>query len=207
MKNDILLELIKKGNLPKNIEEVIKVLEPYFDNADVLRKYAFDSQILSSYEFLVKYKRDEEFEEGIKLVTDYYKRVYKSYKQEMWHIILSTYELMVEDENKMCSIREKRIDFDDNDAYEEMLQIFNKIGDVLEVSVKHIVRELYALIYLYNNGNVDYNTIMRQSFGVVVNNILDKGLFHSILRIESYDMKISDWRNIAYHHTYSLGGK
>ena len=53
-------------------------------------------------------------------------------------------------------------------------------------------------------GCVDYEKIRKQDFGVIINNILDKDLLQSVLRIEPCGMKLSDWRNIAYHHTYAL---
>ncbi len=66
------------------------------------------------------------------------------------------------------------------------------------------MQELYALIYLQQKGYVNYDKIRKQDFGVVVNNILDKGMLQSVLLVEPCGMKLSDWRNIAYHHIYLL---
>lgn len=185
-------------------ETVVKMLNPYFEHSDSLNKHACDSQLLPVFEFFVRYYYDEEFSHGIKSITDYYKDVCKRYKQEFWDIILFSCDIMVEDDNKMWSLRNNKVDLKEEDLYERMMQIFGRIGNILEVSAKHITQELYALIYLYDNGHVDYEKIRKQDFGVVINNILDKGLFCSILKTKPYDMKLSDWRNIAYHHTYSL---
>ncbi len=88
--------------------------------------------------------------------------------------------------------------------YEKMIQIFQRIGDVLEISVKHIVQEIYALVYLRDKGYVDYEKIKKQDFGVVINNVITKGILQPVLVTESSGMKLSDWRNVAYHHTYSI---
>lgn len=144
------------------------------------------------------------FFQGVKFVIDCYRNANISHNQESWKIILSTYAEMAEDENKMWSMRKRKANLQENDCYEKMVQIFQQIGNVLEVSVKHIVQELYALIYLYNKGCVDYEKIRKQDFGVVINNILDQGLLQSVLVVEPYGMKLSDWRNIACHHTYSI---
>lgn len=85
-----------------------------------------------------------------------------------------------------------------------MVGTFQHIGSILEVSAKHNVQELYALICLFCGKNVDYEKIRKQDFGVVINNILSIGMFDSILKVEPYGMKLSDWRNISYHHTYSI---
>lgn len=205
MIDEMLIDAARQGYSPDDIKEVVvKVLQPYFTHMDALKKYACDSQILSAFEFFVRYYKESEFSEGIMEVINCYKKANKNYNKESWNIILSTYAVMVEDENKMWSIRNSKLNLQEDDLYEKMVQIFQRIGNVLEVSVKHIVQELYALIYLQHKGSVDYEKIRKQDFGVVINNILDKGMLQSVLRIQPCKMKLSDWRNIAYHHTYAL---
>jgi hypothetical protein len=201
----MLLDAAKQGYWPKDIKEaVVEVLQPYFTHIDVLNKYACDSQLLSSFEFFIRYHNESAFSQGVKLVIDCYKNAVGSYNQTSWNIILSTYEIMVEDENKMWSVRNEKLNLQEDDSYEKMVQIFRRIGNVLEVSVKHIVQELYAFICLQQKGYADYDKIRKQDFGVVINNILDKGMLQSVLLVEPCGMKLSDWRNIAYHHTYLL---
>lgn len=205
MIDDMLIDAARQGYSPDDIKEaVVKVLQPYFTHMDALNKYACDSQFLSAFEFFVRYYKESEFSQGIREVIDCYKKANINNNQESWNIILSTYAVMVEDENKMWSIRNSKLDLHEDDFYEKMVQIFQRIGNVLEVSVKHIAQELYALIYLQYKGCVDYEKIRKQDFGVIINNILDKGMLQSVLRIEPCGMKLSDWRNIAFHHTYTL---
>lgn len=205
MIDDMLIDAARQGYSPDDIREaVVKVLQPYFTHRDALNKYACDSQLLSTFEFFVRYYKESEFSQGIREVIDCYKKANINNNQESWNIILSTYAVMVEDENKMWSIRNSKLDLHEDDFYEKMVQIFQRIGNVLEVSVKHIAQELYALIYLQYKGCVDYEKIRKQDFGVIINNILDKGMLQSVLRIEPCGMKLSDWRNIAFHHTYTL---
>lgn len=205
MIDKMLMYAAKQGYSPSDIKEaVVKMLKPYFEHEEALNKYACDSQILSAFEFFVRYHYENEFAQGVKTITDYYKKSIENYSQESWDIILSTYTEMVEDENKMWSIRKNKIDLNEEDLYERMVQIFHQIGNILEVSAKHILQEIYGLIYLNNKGNVDYNKIKKQDFGVIIKSILDKNMLHSILKIEPSDLKLSDWRNIAYHHTYSI---
>lgn len=205
MTGDMLADAVRQGYSQNAIKEaVVKVLQPYFTHMSVLDKYACNSQILSAFEFFVRYYKEDEFSQGIKEVIDCYKRANIKYNKESWNIILSTYSIMVEDENKMWSIRNSKLDLQEEDIYEKMVQIFQRIGNVLEMSTKHIVQELYALIYLQYKGCVDYEKIRKQDFGVIINNILDKEMMQSVLRIQPCGMKLSDWRNVAYHHTYTL---
>lgn len=163
MIDDMLIDVARQGYSSDDIKDaVVKVLQPYFTHMDVLNKYACDSQLLSAFEFFVRYYNESEFSQGIKEVTDCYKNANINFNKESWDIILSTYAVMVEDENKMWSIRNSKLNLQEDDPYEKMVQIFQRIGNVLEVSVKHIVQELYALIYLKYKGCVDYEKIRKQ---------------------------------------------
>ena len=146
MIDDMLIDVARQGYSSDDIKDaVVKVLQPYFTHMDVLNKYACDSQLLSAFEFFVRYYNESEFSQGIKEVTDCYKNANINFNKESWDIILSTYAVMVEDENKMWSIRNSKLNLQEDDPYEKMVQIFQRIGNVLEVSVKHIVQELYIL--------------------------------------------------------------
>jgi len=54
------------------------------------------------------------------------------------------------------------------------------------------------------NHEVEYNVLQKRNYGTVVQNILDKGRFLQVLKTQPNNIKLSDWRNIAYHHTYEI---
>lgn len=205
MIEEMLMDIAEQGYSPEDIKgAVVKVLQPFFDNSESLERYACESQLLSAFEYFIRYHHESEFENGVKSVLGCYKNVYREHKQEMWNVVISTYSIIAEDDNKMWSVRHSKLDLHNNDMYEKMIQIFQRIGDILEISVKHIIQEIYALVYLQDKGCVDYEKIKKQDFGVVINNIITKGVLQSVLVTEPFGMKLSDWRNIAYHHTYSI---
>lgn len=201
----MLINAAEQGYSPEDIKgAVIKVLQPFFDNSESLNRHASESQLLSAFEFFIRYHYENEFEYGVKSVLDCYKNVYEEHEQEMWNVFISTYPLIAEDDNKMWSVRNNKVDLQNNDIYEKAIQIFQRIGAVLELSVKHIVQEIYALVYLQDKGYVDYEKIKKQDFGVVINNVITKGILQQILITGPSGMKLSDWRNIAYHYTYAI---
>ena len=71
----------------------------------------------------MRYENENEFFQGIGEVIECYKKANKDYNKESWNIILSTYSTMVEDENKMCSIRNSKLNLQEKDVYEKMVQI------------------------------------------------------------------------------------
>jgi hypothetical protein len=50
----------------------------------------------------------------------------------------------------------------------------------------------------------DYDAIRKSEFGVILSNLLDFDGLDRILKTFPNGLKLSDWRNIAYHHTYRI---
>ena len=119
-------------------------------------------------------------------------------------IIISTLFDTSEKENQMWTVRTNTPKGIGDDVYDSVISHMTHIGDTLEISVKYIVQELYAMIRLSKGLSVDYGKIRACDFGVIINNILSLGYFTSILKTKPIDIKLSDWRNIAYHHSYII---
>lgn len=202
-------EMLKKcaelNCTPSEIKDMVKeALLPYFEHNEALDKYACSSEILSVFEFFIRYYQDDKFKKGIHIILNYYKEARNKNKAQTWEIILSTYEIMLDVDNKMYNIRKEKIDFTDDDLYDKMMKIFRKIGDTLEISTKQLIRELYALIKISYNKNINYTVIKNQNLGTLVSELLNFDNLTFLFLIEPSNLKLSDWRNIAYHHTYFL---
>ena len=124
MIEEMLIDIAEQGHSPEDIKgAVIKVLQPFFDNIESLNQYACEIQLLSAFEFFIRYHYESEFEHGVKSVLDCYKNAYREQKQELWNVVISTYSIIAEDDNKMWSIRHNKLDLHNNDMYEKMIQI------------------------------------------------------------------------------------
>ena len=67
MIEEILIEIAEQGYSPKDIKDtVIKVLHPFFDNSDSLNQYACESQLLSAFEFFIRYHYESEYSCAVK---------------------------------------------------------------------------------------------------------------------------------------------
>jgi hypothetical protein len=197
--NDIFSEEMR-ANI-KN--EIIKDLTPYFIHKDILEQQALSDGIFSVFEYINKYVEDPEFSEGLKQILNYYQNAGAINLNVVLTLMMEYHEEFVNRENIMCSLKQKEIG-NEEELYDKIMSYFDYIGTSLEVSVKGIVNELNALICLTNGKKYDYAKICKLDFGVVVNNILEQGYFVDILKI--HDLKISDWRNIAKHHSYKIQG-
>lgn len=184
--------------------EIIKDLTPYFKNKDLLAQYALSDGIYSVFEYVNKYKEDSEFSQGLNQILFCYQNASVINSKMVLELMMESHEESVNRENIMWSLKQKEIG-DEEETYDKIMFYFDYIGTGLEVSVKGIVNELYALIRLINSKSYDYEKICKLDFGIVINNILDKGYFKDILEIQS--LKLSDWRNIAKHHSYKIRGE
>lgn len=201
----MLMGASERGYRPEEIRDaVINELAPYFDYKDFLNKFASESQMLSMFEYFIRYHYDKAFADGVKDVLNCYKQAFLKDKNGFWNIVLCSYEQMVNDENKMWSVRNKNARTLNSELYEKVIYYMRLVGDNLEITAKHIVQELYALILMSDNKVLDYPKIRKMDFGVIINNIIEQKFLLKELITTPFQMKLSDWRNIAYHHSYSI---
>lgn len=203
---DEMLEAIsKQGYTPDEVKEaVISFLAPYFDNKSILLKAAMQSYFLSIFSYLAVYNTDSTFSQGLLEVLQVYRKAYSVDANQVKNIILATANLMGQKENLMWTVKSNTPKEIPNDIHESTYKFMKHIGDVLEIETRHEIIELYAILELALGKNVDYDTIRKRDFGVIVQSIIDKKYFENILRTLPNNIKLSDWRNIAYHHTYEI---
>ena len=202
---DMLQDAIANGYTPSDIKKsVINTLDSYFNDKTVLQEYVTSSEILSVYEYVVKYNHDTDFSATLHRVLSCYRDAYNVNPEYTLELMLSTREDFSQKENMMWTVRQQAPSRLSEDFYDTVMAWFNYIGQSLEIGVKHIIFELYALIRIINGKSVDYEKIRKCEFGMIINNIIQEGYFEDILKTKPVEIKLSDWRNIAYHHTYKI---
>ena len=165
-----------------------------------------DSQVLSMFGYFIVYKDNEIFKNGIEEILGLYRLALEKNSDLFWDIIISTKDEFANNENLMWNVKSKTPNTVPNDYYDATMMYMRHIGDTLELSTKLEISELYAVIKIAQNEKPDYENIRKTSFGVILNNILEKKILLQILKTYPINIKLSDWRNIAYHHTYRVDG-
>ena len=183
---------------------VISKLTPLFSNKDNAEKYWTTAEMLSVFEFIIRYHYDETFMKLLQEVLATYRTALARDSEMVMQVICSSLFDFSQKENMMWTVREnvKQVDSDDFD--ESVIRYMKHIGDTLEIGTKHIIAELYAIVLIADGKTPDYEKIQRLDFGVNIGNILAQEKFQGMLRTDPIDIKLSDWRNIAYHHTYRI---
>ncbi len=203
--DELLENISKQGYTPDELKEVvIAFLEPYFENKPVLVENAMQSHFLSIFSYMVVYKGDSSFAQGLIEVLKYYRNAYYFNAEKVKNIVLETADLMGQKENLMWTVKSNTPNEISDDIHEATYSYMKHIGDVLEISVKHEIIELYAILEITLGKDIDYEIIRKRDFGVIIQSILDKNCLKKILKTFPNNIKLSDWRNIAYHHTYEI---
>lgn len=183
---------------------VIGELTPLFYNKDNAEKYWSTAEMLSVFEFIIRYHHDETFMQLLREVLATYRTALECNGEMVIQIICDSLFDFSQKENMMWTVRENAKQVNSEDYDESVIRYMKHIGDTLEIGTKHIVAELYAIVLIADGQTPDYEKIQRLDFGVNIQNILTKGKFQGILLTNPINIKLSDWRNIAYHHTYRI---
>ena len=183
---------------------VISKLTPLFSNKDNAEKYWTTAEMLSVFEFIIRYHHDETFMQFLQEVLTTYRAALECNSENVMQIFCDSLFDFSQKENMMWTVREnvKQVNSDDYD--ESVIRYMKHIGDTLEIGTKHIIAELYAIVLIADGKTPDYEKIQRFDFGVNIQNILAQGKFQVMLLTDPIKIKLSDWRNIAYHHTYRI---
>ena len=199
---DMLIDAYKMGYSKEDLKEcVVKILSPYFVNKNALYKYWCEAKLLSVFEFTVRYHYDESFPAEMEWVLKIYREAFARNARITAEVVSNDVDSFTQKENIMWSINKQKLS-DDKDPEETAIYLLRHIGDVLEIATKHLTVELWSLIQIIENNKTDCDLTRKLDFGVVVNNIISKGYLSDMLLIGPNSLKISDWRNVAYHHTY-----
>ncbi len=192
-------DLNKYVNNKTTTHKLSETLRPYFENFHYIN--LGNSQILRIYGYLEKYSTEQQFAIGIKEVLLCYREIFRTKPKDVAEIIALTQRVAPEKENLMWTIN-KTVK-SSSELHDEVYAIMRLIGDVLEISVKYIINEIFALLKL-NNTSIDYKDLCKVNFGSAVQSILNAKKLEPILKTRPIKIKLSEWRNIAYHHTYEI---
>lgn len=203
--SDMLMDIVEQGYTMDELKKCcLEVLNPFFENELIIEKYWTSAELLSAFEFIIRYHYDEIFKNGLLEVLTCYRQALEKDKALVLDIICGTLFDFSQKENMMFSVRKNVDNINSSNLFEHTMQIMKHIGEILEIGTKHLVSELWAMVKIEEGSMPDYEKIRALDFGIVTQNILDKNRFSQILKIEPISIRLSDWRNIAYHHTYRI---
>ena len=183
--------------------KVIETLSPFFIHSNNLEEHWNNAQLLSAFAFISRYKGDDDFSNSINEFLGIYRSAVSQNPEKVIQIILDSHDVFSANENQMWAIKKDIANLGTGDLDERIAGYMGYIGTTLEVSVKAIVCEIWFMIQL-SEGKKFENGLPKLNFGSAIYNILNKQVFTDLLVTYPLSAKLSDWRNIAYHHTYQI---
>jgi len=205
--DDNLSDIIGQGYTPDDIKDaVIITLKDLFENENSLVQFAMTGDILNIWNFILRYNYDSSFIFSVKLILSHYRQANNKSPLEVKIIYRDMFNHFISKENIMWSINKDKLDLENTNLYDFTCSCMARIGSSLEVNLKNYLVEFYALLKIIKGKPIELDKIKKFDFGTIIKNILDMSGFEGILNISPLNIKVSDWRNIAYHHTYTVNG-
>ncbi|MBN1777238.1 MAG: hypothetical protein JW811_03870 [Clostridiales bacterium] len=205
---EMLIELNNQGYSREELKEsVISVLTPYFDHPEVLDDYWTSCDILSVFEYFIRYGYNEDFLNGLRNVLEIFKEGRIKNTDALFSILTynEAQKNYLQQENKMWTVRQYDYELDNgNDLYKTVMDLFQHIKKAIEIGAKPYIFELLATIKLTTTSKCDYSRVLKMKLGVAVMSIIDQNKLLTELMIPPLKIKLSDWRNIAAHESYCI---
>jgi len=193
-----LYEAFEEGFTPEDIKRgVTEILSPYFKNQEILEKMAVNFLMPDVLEFSKIFNLEVPFS------------AFKYSHEVHYEALLINEELSLETCAKwlnrinigLSNILSQfylEVDKSDLGTYEFLHEILGNIGSLLEGSLKPLLQELLQQSRVVRRKDSSIETIHNLSFGDVINELYQVSGNEDIFA--PLDIRINQWRNIAYHH-------
>ncbi len=197
--------LLENGYTPDSIKaEILETFKPYFRNHDNLERFAIDSLVSDWINFLrltINYPGiDKDIE---KVLKAYNQAKDKDYEQTI-NILAKMTPLHLEAGNKYWSFLKLEVNKKDLDIYEFAQTSMKDISDIIEGLSKSVYIENVLINKVRRGKPVDIAKTLNNKLGNIINDLISNSEYSSIFVVPSENQTISNWRNIAAHHTYSV---
>jgi len=197
--------LFENGYTPVTINaEIVETFTPYFQNPSNLHKYAIDYLVSDWINFLQLSFNHPGIENDIKSVlTSYVQAKNLSYDLTI-DVLSKMIPLHLESGNKYWSFLNLEVDKRDLEIYEFSQTSMKDLSDIIEGLTKSLYIENVLINKIRRGKPVDISKTITNKLGNLIQDLIDNSDYSTLFLVPTENLKISDWRNIAAHHTYSI---
>ncbi len=197
--------LLENGYTPASIKaEIIDTFKPFFRNYENLERFAIDYLVSDWINFLRLTINYPGIVKDIEVVLKAYNQAKdKDYKQTL-DILAKMIPLHLEAGNKYWSFLKLEVNKKDLDIYEFVQTSMKDISDIIEGLSKSVYIENVLINKIRRGKSLDIEKTLNNKLGNLINDLVTNSEYSSIFIVPSENQTISNWRNIAAHHTYSV---
>ena len=197
--------LYEKGLSPEKVKElIIKKLDPFFTNKDILEKQSMEL-LVNEYVLFVKMEAaNPSLATAVKKIVDYYNSA-KIINADLLHSIINsqipTYKNTGSRFWTYANHETNKLNLDLADFVEIAM---TNIDNTVEGLTKVLLHENLAVHKINKGQNPDFDKIKKMDIGTILDDLISNSPYKEVFIIPSENLKLSDWRNIAAHHNYTI---
>ena len=197
--------LLENGYTPSTIKaEIIETFKPYFKNHSNLEEYAINFLVSDWINFLRISTKHTGIENSIKTVLDAYEQAKTRSYENTIDVLSAMIPFHLESGNKFWSFLNLEVDKKDLEIHEFAQTSMNDISNIIEGISKSLYVENVLINKIKRGKPIDIENTMSNKLGNLIQDLIDNSDYSSIFIVPKENLKISDWRNIGSHHTYSI---
>jgi hypothetical protein len=201
-----ILALIEQGLMPKDIkEEVIKSLEPFFDNKKLLNDFAIAVLIPESIT-LTKLEENKSFFEAFKQCLSVYRSAKLKDTLRCYGSIALLEPQIAQSLSKFWSVLNLEVNKSTLRLDEFLHECLRNIGDLIEDITKPYLKSLLLQIRIARGDKDRSANIDSLDLGNIINELIQKSGFPELFSPMPWNIRINQWRNIARHGTAKTNG-
>jgi hypothetical protein len=197
--------LLENGYTPSTIKaEIIETFKPYFKNHANLEKYAIDFLVSDWINFLRVSIKYSGITGDIKTVLNTYEMAKTRNYENTIDATSKMIPLHLESGNKYWSVLNLEIDKSNLELYEFAQTSMNDISNIVEGISKSLYIENVLINKIKRDKPIYFEKTKANKLGNLIQDLVDNSDYSSIFIVPKENLKVSDWRNIGSHHTYSI---
>jgi hypothetical protein len=201
-----LYELFKKGHTPEQVkQQIILDLSPFFKDVNKLDKLATRYLVMDWISYSELEYRKFDFADYARKTINTYWDAQATNQESTMEIITQQMEEQFESGNKFWRLINLQGKHEGLPLQDYVLSVMRDLGPMIEELLKPLLTEHLAL-YRLIRGKENYspNIIRSYDYGVIVNALAEVSSYPELFKIPPHNLKISDWRNIAFHGNYRV---
>jgi hypothetical protein len=199
-----LLRMIQLGLKPEEIKEaIIESLESYFDNKDILEQFAIEALIPESIN-LLKLKNDKWFFGMFEKCISTYRLAKSKDPQNCFESCALWQPYIFHSISKYWSVLHLEVDKTVLEIEEFLHDCLRNIGEIIEAFIKPYLKVLLHQIKIVNGTKNVIEDIDSLELGIIVDELIQKSKYADLFIPPPWNIKLNQWRNIAYHHTAKI---
>jgi hypothetical protein len=197
--------LYENGYTPETIKsELLNDFEPYFSDKQSLEKYALKYMVADWINFMRVGILYPGIHSDIKKLLETYEKAKQTDKNMTIQVLSELMPYHVESGNKFWSFVNLEVPKSDLEIEEFVQTSMKDISDIIEGISKVLYVEQVAINRIIRKKPFDVKKIIENKLGSNIQEIIDCSLNKELFVIEPEKIKISDWRNISAHLTYTI---